>query len=312
LSVGHWLVRHRLVLLAGVAFVTFAHAALAALPLAALLAMTSLRTRRELVVAAIAGGLSLAWLFDAGGLPDQVVRASAIIATAAYVSATRFLDSTVIHRCLLAVGVVAITVGSMLFAFGSSWGELNWWVEYQVGYSARVASQLVWLVGNGSTASSARLAAWMDNSVRFMADYFAGILALQLTAGLCLATAIYRRVALKPHGLGLGKFNSFRFSEQLGWVAIAALLVVLLPKLAVFKLGALNLLLVMGTLYALRGFAVAVFGIQLLAGGSGLMIVVAALAACLMLPIALAGAILLGVVDSGLDLRRRWLTPRAG
>ncbi|KPJ92241.1 MAG: hypothetical protein AMS18_07800 [Gemmatimonas sp. SG8_17] len=311
MSVGHWFARYRLVLLAGVVFVTFAQAALAALPLAALLVMTSVRTRRELVVAAIAGGLSLAWLFDAGSLPDQVVRTSAVLATASYALVTRFQNTTVIHRCLLAVAVTAVAVGGMLPALGSSWGELHWWVEYQVGCAARVASQLVWLVGNGTTSSAAQLSMWVSDSVRFMSDYFAGILALQLIAGLYLATAIYHRVAPKPHGPGLGKFTSFRFNEQVGWAAIAALLVVLLPKLAAFKVGAVNLLLVMGTLYALRGVAVAGFGIQLLAGGRVLLIVVAAVAASLMLPIALAGAILLGVVDSGLDLRRRWLSPRA-
>ncbi|UCG86430.1 MAG: DUF2232 domain-containing protein [Gemmatimonadota bacterium] len=311
MSAGQWFVRHGLVLLAGVAFVTFAQAALAALPLAALLVMTSLRSRRELVTAAIAGGLSLAWLFDVGSLPDQVVRASAVVTAAAYASVTRYLNTAVIHRSLLAVAATAVTLGGLLLALGSSWGELHWWVEYQVGYAARVASQVVWLVGNGTTSSAAQLATWIGNSVRFMADYFGGIVALQLIGGLYLATAIYHRVAHKPHGPALGKFSSFRFNEQIGWVSIVALLVVLLPKLAAFKVGAVNLLLVMGTLYAFRGVAVAAFGLQLLAGGSGLIMVIAAVAALLMLPIALAGAILLGVVDSGLDLRRRWLSPQA-
>jgi hypothetical protein len=294
-SLGRWLARHRLVLLAGFAFVIFGHVALITLPLSALLVMSSPQTRRELIAAAIAGGLSIAWLMTAGDLPDQTVRAGAVVATAVYASITRFLHATVIHRSLIAVAASAVTLGALLFTLGSSWGELHWWVEYQVGYAARLAS---------------RLGSWISSSVQFMADYFGGILALQLIAGLCLATAVYHRLAHRPHGPRLGRFRDFRFSEHLGWVTIAALLAFLLPQLATFRLAAVNVLLVMGTLYGLRGVAVAAFGLQLLTGGNPLIAVVAGLAAALMLPIALACAILLGVVDSGLDLRRRWRTPR--
>jgi hypothetical protein len=309
-NLGRWLARHRLVLLAGFAFVIFGHVALIALPLSALLVMSSPQTRRELIAAAIAGGLSIAWLMTAGDLPDQTVRAGAVIATAVYVSITRFLHATLIHRSLIAVAASAVTLGALLFTLGSSWGELHWWVEYQVGYTARLASRMLWLVGGPADTGGSQLGSWIGSSVQFMADYFGGILALQLIAGLCLATAVYHRLARRPHGPQLGRFRDFRFSEHLGWVTIAALLAFLLPQLATFRLAAVNVLLVMGTLYGLRGVAVAVFGLQLLAGGNPLIAVVAGLAAALMLPIALACAILLGVVDSGLDLRRRWHTPR--
>jgi hypothetical protein len=311
MTVGRWLARYRLLVLAVVAYVIFAPAALIALPLAALLVLTSLRSPRELVTAAIAGGLSLAWLMDSGGLPDQAVRASAIIATTVYVTVSWLVRTSVIHRCLIATAGAAVSVAALLVALGSSWGELQWWVEHQVGYAARVASQVLWMVGNGSASTAASIDTWISDSVRFMADYFPAIGTIQLIAGLSLATALYHAVAHEPHGPGLKRLRDFRFSEHLGWAAIAGLAVILIPKLAAAKLAAVNLLLVMGMLYALRGVAVAAFGIQLLGAGSGMFTALAMVAALLMLPIALAGAILLGVVDSGLDLRRRWTTPRA-
>jgi hypothetical protein len=300
---------HRLLVLAGLAYVIFAPAALFALPLAALLVATSLRTRRESLIAAVAGGLSLVWLLEAGDLPDQLVRASAVIATGVFVTATHFTRAPVIHRALSAVITAALAAGVLLLVMGSSWNEAHWWAEYRAGYLARVASQLFWIVGDGSTTSPTQIAQVVNRIVRFQADYFPAVAALRIMAGLALATAIYHRMAVKPYGPGLAAFRSFRFTEHLGWAAIVPLLVLLIPQLAAAKLGAINLLLVLGALYALRGVAVVAFGLQLMGAGSGLLIAFVVVAAILILPIVLAGAILLGVADSGLDLRRRWTRP---
>jgi hypothetical protein len=309
MSVTRWLAGHRLLVLAGLAYVIFAPAALFALPLAALLVATSLRTRRESLIAAVAGGLSLVWLLEAGDLPDQLVRASAVIATGVFVTATHFTRAPVIHRALSAVITAAVAAGVLLLVMGSSWNEAHWWAEYRAGYLARVASQLFWILGDGNTTSSTQMVQVVTRIVRFQADYFPAVAALRIMAGLALATAIYHRVAVKPYGPGLAGFRSFRFAEHLGWAAIVPLLVLLIPQLAAAKLGAINLLLVLGALYALRGVAVVAFGLQLMGAGSGLLIAFVVVAAILILPLVLAGAILLGVADSGLDLRRRWTRP---
>ncbi len=311
MSVTRWLAGHRLLVLAGLAYVIFAPAALFALPLAALLVATSFRTPRESLTAAVAGGLSLVWLLEAGDLPDQLVRASAVIATGVFVTATHFTRAPVIHRALSAVITAALAAGVLLLVMGSSWNEAHWWAEYRAGYLARVASQLFWIVGDGGggTTSSTQIVQVVNRIVRFQADYFPAVAALRIMAGLALATAIYHRVAARPYGPGLAGFRSFRFTEHLGWAAIVPLLVLLIPQLAAAKLGAINLLLVLGALYALRGVAVVAFGLQLMGAGSGLLIAFVVVAAILILPIVLAGAILLGVADSGLDLRRRWTRP---
>ena len=84
-----------------------------------------------------------------------------------------------------------------------------------------------------------------------------------------------------------------------------------MTRLVAIKLLAANVLIVTGVLYALRGAAVMSFALAI-SGGPGLFTTAMIFFAIVfMLPVVLAGSILLGVVDAGLDLRRRWSTPRA-
>ncbi|MBI2614929.1 MAG: DUF2232 domain-containing protein [Gemmatimonadetes bacterium] len=114
-----------------------------------------------------------------------------------------------------------------------------------------------------------------------------------------------------PTGVPPGRFREFRFSEHLGWVGAVALLVMLVPRLAAAKVAAINLLLVSGLLYAVRGAAVTAFGIALLGGAGCGTAALFGLLALFVLPAVVAGAIVLGVIDAGMDLRKRWATPPA-
>jgi uncharacterized protein YybS (DUF2232 family) len=145
-----------------------------------------------------------------------------------------------------------------------------------------------------------------------VADFFPALLALQLMAALALATALYHRLARQPRGMPLGRFSGFRFSEHLGWAAVLALIVLVVPRLAAAKAAAANLLLVAGALYALRGFAVAAYGLQVLGTGGIFLTTLLAAILLFLLPMVLAGAVMLGVIDAGLNLRRRWGAIRAG
>jgi uncharacterized protein YybS (DUF2232 family) len=163
--------------------------------------------------------------------------------------------------------------------------------------------------GTESTVDVGRIADFLEVSVRFLADYHMALMTLQLIAGMALATAIYQRLAVRPRGIPPGKFRDFCFTEHLGWPAIAALIIILVPKWSAAKMGASNVLVVLGSLYALRGLAVATVGLKQL--GSGLIIALSVMTAFLMLPVATIGAILLGIVDTRFDLRRRWQPPPA-
>ncbi len=315
MSIRRWARQQGPLVAAAILFLTVAPLALIALPLAALLVMSPPRSSRATFVAAVAGGFGLAWLAQTGNLPDQLVRSATLIAATVFVLSARYTAASVTHRALIAVMTAALAVGGMLLTLGLSWSELRWWVGHRVGFFASQVMGLVWQGGGPQTTPGGptprELAQWADLTVRLMANYYPAILALVLMAGLGIATAIYHRVAVRPFGTSVGRLREFRFSEHIGWLAVVPLIVVLIPKLVAVKISAINILVVTGTLYALRGIAVAAFGLQMFAGASGLLTAFVVVAAILLLPVAFGGAILLGVVDAGLDLRRRWTTPPA-
>jgi hypothetical protein len=247
-----------------------------------------------------------------GEPPDQLARAVAVIGGAAFVLSTVYSRSSVTHRALLAVTTSAVGLVLLFPLLGWSWDPIRWWVEHRTGFAVRLAlGQLAAAGGSGPGAASVpEIERWFESGVRVLADQYAAMLAVQLLAGLALAAAIYYRAHRRPWGTPPGRFRDFRFSEHLGWVGAVALVVVLIPRLAVAKGAALNLLVVTGLLYGLRGLAVTAFGIALLGGAGCGTAALFALLALFVLPAGLAGAIVLGVVDAGLDLRKRWVTPR--
>jgi len=259
----------------------------------------------------IAGGVCFWWLTLPGVLPDQVMRAGIVLAVAAFLPITFFTRATLGHRILAAS--IAATLGLILLlgALGRSWQEMHWWTEHRVGFTMRMFTSAALGIDSTGTIDTQQLAEFSKTLVQFMADYGPALTVLQIMAGLALASAIYYKLAHTPKGIEPGRFRDFTFTEHLGWAAIVMLVVVLVPKLAAAKLGAMNALLVLGSLFALRGAAVATVGFLALGGGC-LTTVLALATAFLLLPLALIGAILLGIVDTRFDLRRRWGTPPAG
>jgi hypothetical protein len=295
--------------LVAAAFGLFIPAPLFAFPLAALLITSHPRSRRELIVTLLAGGLSVAWLLLPGGLPDQVARAGLLLTTVAFIGLSRLEGVSFTHRALVAIGLATAAVVVLFVMFGWSWDQLHWSVLSQRSYESRLA--VAPLRANPSTAQMADgFEELLEQSVMFEANNYAALTALKLIAGLALATALYQRVALHPRSPGLGRFRDFRFSEHLGWAAAIPLVIVLLPGLVRAKVAAFNLLLLTGTLYALRGLAVAAFAAGL-AGTGPVATALAVTAAFFMLPVVAGIGILLGVLDAGMDLRRRLSTPPA-
>ena len=295
-----------------IALAMVAPAAVVALPLAVLLAVTPPRTRAELVTTGIASGFSAWWLLGPGQLPDQMVRAAAVLATAGFVVFTVRTGLPFMYRALVSLAGSMVGVSALLWLMGSSWGELRWWVANRSALAARSLMGMLWsrvsITEAVDTASPAltRFEESLGTMVQLTADFLPAITALELLAGLVLATAIYHRVARQPRGQPMGRFLDFRFSEHLGWALVVPLIAVLVPKLVAAKAAAANLLLLGAALYALRGAAVAVFALHALGAGGFFLWLFLTVIMVLMLPFVLGGAILLGVLDGGLDLRRRW------
>jgi hypothetical protein len=299
----------RLVLVAAV-FSLFVPAPVFAFPLAALLIGSRLESRSERILAVVAGAISVAWLLLPGERPDQVIRTALVLSTVTFATLTRFSQLSFTHRALAALAVATAGIIVFFVVFGWSWDELHWWVLSQRSYESRLALGPIRAAAAAQGATVDNLESVLMRSVAFEADNFAAVTALKLLAGLALASALYQRVARHPAGTALGRFRDFRFSEHLGWGAVIPLLIVLLPGLLRAKVAASNLLLLTGTLYALRGLAVAAF-VAGLAGTGPVATVLGVVAGLLMLPVVVGGGILLGVLDAGMDLRSRWSKPPA-
>ena len=296
---------------AGIAFAIFAPIGLLTVPLAGLVLVTRFGRLRAVVTASLLTGISLWWLAQIGDPPDQVIRAAAVMGSAAFVVTFLSTSWSLTHRSLAAVGVAAGGTAALLAAASTSWPEIHWWVESRIQFAAELV--MTGLSGDqpgaGDDAMVVQLEAWFESVIPLMADFFPATVAVQMLAGLALATALYRRFAPAAE-VTWGKFRDFRFSEHLGWIAVVALAIVLLTRAATLKLMAANVLVVASLLYALRGAAVAWFGLTL-TGGPGLLTTgLVAFSVVFLLPIIIIGTIFVGVVDAGLDLRRRWPTPQ--
>lgn len=302
----------------GIAFVIVAPLGLAAIPLAALLLVSHPRTTAEVVAAGACAGFGVWWLAIPGELPDQVLRAGVISASALYVMATLWTRLSFTHRALGAIAVTGAGITGLLAVLGSSWGELQWWVEFRAGQAARQLLGAIAAAGERSgifAPSGAQIETFeqgLQTMTHLLGDFFPAISALQLLAGLILATATYARLARRPVGRLAEPFRDFRFTEHLGWIAVAALVVVVIPRLSAGELPAANLLLIVAVLYALRGAAVLAFGLAVAGGGGFFLWAAFGVILFLMLPVVVGGAILLGVLDAGLDLRRRWRSTANG
>ena len=301
----------------GLAFTILAPTGALTLPLAALVLLSRPGRRGYVATASVAAGISLWWLAQIGDPPDQVVRAAVVIGTATFILTLAYTSLTLTHRSLVSVALAAVGVTGFAIVLRTSWTELRWWVESRIGFAAQLTLSRLSLGTSGGEPTDGsdlmvlQLEDWIEVIVPVMADFFPATLAVQMLAGFALATVLYHRLTPEGAGPRPGRLKDFRFSEHLGWVAVAALAIVLLTRLATTKLLAANVLVVAGFLYALRGAAVAWFGITTAGGPGFFTIALMVFAVVFMLPVVLTGAILLGVVDAGLDLRQRWATPRA-
>lgn len=296
-------------------FVLFAQVGLIVLPLAALLLFGRHNKPRERTALIVSVAVGLWWLLATGEAPEQTIRAAALVGAVFFAMLTVTTSISTTHKGLLAglAGMLGVTV---IFAIGPlSWGEVNWLVEHRIGFVSRVFGAGFWTSGNplgpvpeATVSAMADVEKMFGAMAKFAGDNFAALVTLEMLTGFALATAIYHRVSENPLGAANGRLRDFRFTEHLGWVAVFGLLGVILPRLVIVKTFAGNFVLVTGVLYALRGFAVMSFAVAAM-GGSIFLTVLIVFAIVYMFKLVAAGAIIVGLLDTGLNLRKRWNTP---
>jgi hypothetical protein len=103
----------------------------------------------------------------------------------------------------------------------------------------------------------------------------------------------------------LGRLRDFRFSDELVWIVVAGIVLVVFPFAAPVTRTGANLLTFMAALYALRGVAVmlSLFGTPGVVGG-----VFGGIVFLMLYPIVMATTLMVGLTDTWLDLRARRLT----
>lgn len=206
-----------------------------------------------------------------------------------------FLD-----RGLAALAGAAASAAVLLRVAPELWGAIDWTVRASLwaGASDAVA------VGGARFGQSP----WWPEATEMMyrlaelqARLFPALLALASLAGLAAAWFVYGRVARGESG-PLGALREFRFRDELVWLLIVGIVLIVAPLGdAAPRIGA-NLVAFMGALYAMRGVAVVVA----LAGTPGLPgVVLATLAAVFLYPLVMAAMFLVGLTDTWLDLRGR-------
>jgi hypothetical protein len=153
---------------------------------------------------------------------------------------------------------------------------------------------------------SGEVAASFEQSImtwtQFVVDNLPGLVLLQTLLALALAWSLYRTLARNPEGAPLPRLREFRFNDHLIWGVVAALLILVLPRLGPLAPVGGNLAAFFGALYMLRGLGVLVALGAVLGGGPAALAIVAML---VLAPLAAILALALGVTDTWVDWRGR-------
>jgi hypothetical protein len=254
-------------------------------------------------IAVLISLLLVAWVLAQRGAPGPLggtTRAWALVLAAALVGAVAFRPGPFLGRGLMAVTGSAAGVGLWLGVTGG-WKALDTAARQRV---QAIATETFGRLAAGSPGTPwAADPAMPERVAHLWWTLFPALLALQSLAGLGLAWWIWVRSG--PPGerrVPLGRLREFRFADELVWLPIVAIVIVVLPLGDALTRAAGNVLFFMGGLYVLRGMGVFA---HLLAGMPPFGLVVGAILALLLYPFALAAALAMGVGDTWLDLRGR-------
>jgi len=277
-------------------------------PLAGLLILRRPASRRQLLWLAMIAVWAVIWFIQPGGLADQSMRAAGILFTGAFIIAVVIDRGSVLTKALWSIVLAGAALGAWCRLLGVSWPQIELAVEAK-GWAAyrMVASQ----VTRGAAPGSA-LGGFLDQfaaGVEPAAAFTPALAVLMALAGGALAVVWHGRIvgaeAERPR-----PFGRFAFNDQLVWAVIAALGLYFVNVGRSYTALALNGLLVLAVLYAIRGAAV-VWAI-LLEGRGWQPALLAAVGGLLLLPFTAPGLGLVGLADTWIDFRRRVKRPSTG
>ena len=207
------------------------------------------------------------------------------------------------HFIQRAIGAVAGTILVMvllLLVRPGGWEIVDWTVTSRMEEGIATALEVLRLVRGEDALPQAFLTAVLETA-HLQARIFPAMLALASVAGLGVAWWLYVRFA-GPEHRGVGPLEEFRFNDQLVWVLITGLTLFLLGSGDGVSRAGVNAMVFMGGLYVVRGAGVVVF----LSGGvSVLGVLLLCVGMVFLAPVIITGAMIVGLGDTWLDLRKR-------
>lgn len=260
--------------------------------------LLALGERRPLGILLAAGLLALGFTGASSADPLWYAeRAWALLLAGGFVLATLWLPTGgLLARSLAALGVAFGAVGVVGLTRPALLGELDWWIGTRLTSAAHTAYEIL-----GSAALEG-LGSTIREAVHLQTSLYPALLALSSLGA--LAIGVYAVGRLRGSVESLAPLREFRFSDQLVWVLIAGLVLFLLPTGGWLERLGGNAMAFMGGLYLLRGVAVLVWlGAALLT--STWTAVLWGVAVVLFYPVVLGAALVLGLGDTWLDLRKR-------
>ena len=247
-----------------------------------------------------------------GGTPGDgiwyVERGWALMIAGWFVALTlRWPGSTFSARALGSVAGAAAVTGTILAVRPGDWSALTW----QVASRLREAST-AWLEALRAMVGPDGLPEGLADAVNRTAEVhgtiYPALVCLVSMSALGATWWLFVRMSQGKDD-GVGPLAQFRFNDQLVWVLIVGLVLVILGWSEAWSLAGTNALVFMGALYALRGAGVVLWlygGMSLL---GGVLLVVGLLLAA---PVILGAALFIGIGDTWLDLRARAMEAREG
>ncbi len=295
--------RSRLLQISGFGLVTVAFAiiqplVLVGLPLAVLLVTFGPRSAKAAVVVGaivaitVLGGPTSLWWFERGW---PLLLGGTYVWIAGWRPRWNFSA-----QALAAVGLASAIFAAFLWVTPQIWMELDASMRVR---SAQAAQAALGLLG---AAVDDTLGGLMAKIAALQVAIFPALVAVSSLGALGLSVCIRNwLVGSEQPQPRIGSLRAFRFNDQLIWVWLGGLGLVLAPLGQVAERVGSNAVFFMGALYVLRGFAVLlalVDGISVAAG------VIGGLVALLLAPVLavlLLGALLLGLGDTWLNVRER-------
>jgi hypothetical protein len=286
--------------LGSVAFALWAPPSFLGLPLAALMLAARPRGATQWSAALLVGvpSVTLLLLMARGDLVSAAAHAYIVLVAATFVILTlvapmRFLPQA-LRASVIALGAALVLARVIL---GPEAGDMLRW------QATRQASETL----RPLIALRPEAYVVLDPTVRFLGETVPALLVLQALAGLGLAWQWHQRLAARPLGTPLAPFRDFRFADGWVWAIVGAVTIWITPLLAGLNGAALNLLVVVGTLYLLRGAAIVV-AFAAIVGVSPASLMAGLLAAAVLavpLLFVVPGLATLGMTDTWLEFRRR-------